>query len=193
MPLRLVIPRSFHPPASLLGRLVRRWTQDRRQAESFYYVAAVLVLAVGSLLSQWGWVAFGTGGPGGTPMPGYYAVQVAGGLLLAGCCLLGWKRPVVVTARRQALDIRQGAEAVSLHYGRIHAAERISADAYHRHWRRYAATRVFVNRLPAELLLLRTASGPLVLGLPPADLDQLEAHLAEQVEIRTLKHLVRAA
>ncbi len=193
MPLRFVAPPSFYPPASLLGRLVARGARDDRQAESFYFVAAALVLCVGSLLSQWGWVAFGTSGPGGTPEPWYFAVQIAGGLLLGGGCLLGWKPAVVVTAHEAYLHIRQGAGAVSLHYGRIHGAERVSAAAYHRHWRRYAATRAFANRLPAELLLLRTASGPLILGLPPEDLDRLELHLDGRLAGRPTEHLVRAA
>ena len=193
MSVRFVVPASFHPPASLLGRLARRRAQDDRQGESYYFVAAALVLCVGSLLSQWGWVAFGTSGPGGLPEPWYFAVQVVGGLLLGGAVLLGWKPAVAVVAHEGGLDIRRGTEAVSLNYARIHAAERISADAYHRHWRRYAATRAFVNRLPAELLLLRTASGPLVLGLAPADLDRLELHLAERAEIQTSAPLVRAA
>jgi hypothetical protein len=193
VPLRFDTPPSFYPPASLLGRLVGRWARDHRQAESFYFVAAALVLCVGSLLSQWGWVAFGTSGPDGLPEPWYFAVQIVGGLLLGAGCLLGWKPAVAVAAHEDGLDIRRGTEAVSLHYDRIRAAERISADAYHRHWRRYAATRAFVNRSPAELLLLRTASGPLVLGLAPDDLDRLEVHLAERTEIPTAAPLVRAA
>ena len=172
---------------------MRRWAHDDRQGESFYFVAAALVLCVGSLLSQWGWVAFGTSGPGGMPEPWYFVVQAVGGLALGVVCLLGWKPAITVTARAQHLDVRRGTEAVSLLYDRIHAVERISADAYHRHWRRYAATRTFVNRLPAELLLLRTTSGPLILGLAPADLARLELHLAERTAIPTAASLVRAA
>lgn len=190
MPLRFVIPRSFYPPASPLGRLVGRWAQDARQAESFYFVAAAFVLCVGSLLSQWGWVAFGTGEEA---TPWFFVTQVAGGLLLGAGCLLGWKHTVDVTAERRELHVRKGEDATSIRYEHIHAVERISADAYHRHWRRYAATRAFVNRLPAELLLLRTEGGPLILGLSPSDLDRLEAHLAQQIEVHTEESLVRAA
>jgi hypothetical protein len=190
VPLRFVIPRSLYPPASLLGRLVRRWAGDARQAESLYVVAAALVLCVGMLISQWGWIVFGTDP---TSAVAYFAAQVIGGAVLVGTCMLGWRPRVVVTARDRMLDVRQGAEALSLHYGRIHAAERISADAYHRHWRRYAATRAFVGRLPDELLLLRTPSGPVVLGLGAPDLDRLETHLADCVETSVDAHLVRAA
>ncbi|NNF58181.1 MAG: hypothetical protein HKN04_08055, partial [Rhodothermaceae bacterium] len=75
----------------------------------------------------------------------------------------------------------------------IECTERITADACHRHWRRYAATQAFVNRLPDELLLLRTTSGPVVLGLAPDALDRLEAHLAEHLEVESAEPLIRAA
>ena len=190
MPLRLVIPRSLHPPSSLLGRLVRRRARDARQAESLYLVAAALVLCVGALVSQWGWIAVGTGP---NVAPEYVAGQLAAAALLVGGCLLGWKPPIVITAHDGGLDVRQGAETVSIPHERIHAAERISAAAYHRHWRRYAATCAFVGRLPDELLLLRTDAGPLVLGLAAPDLDRLETHLADRLDLRTAERLVRAA
>lgn len=192
VPLRLTIPRSFCLPASPLGRLIRRWAHDRRQAESIYFVVVALVLCFATLAGQWGWIAFGTT-PEGTPSLAFFGVQVIGGLLVATTCLIGWRPAVAITARDEALDVRQGNEAISLHYGRITSVERITAEAYHLHWRRFAATRAFVNRLPDDLLLLHTASGPVVLGLPPSDLDHLEAHLAERLTSAQPKSLVRAA
>ena len=192
VPIRFTIPRSLYLPASPLGRLVRRWARDARQAESLYLVALALVLCLATLAGQWGWIAYGTT-PESTPSLTFFAVQVGGGLALVATCLLGWRPRVVVTAREEALDIRQGNEAISLHYGRITSAERITAGAYHRHWRRFAATRPFVNRLPEELLLLHTASGPVVLSLAPLDLDRLEAHLAARLSVLRTEPLVRAA
>lgn len=192
MPLRLTIPASLYLPASPLGRGVRRWAHDARQAESLYFVALALVLCLATLAGQWGWLLYGTM-PDGSPSLAFFAAQVGGGLVLIVTCLLGWKSRVVITARDEALDVRQGHEALSLHHGRIEAAERITAAAYHRHWRRYAATRTFVNRLPDELLLLRTASGPVVLGLAAPDLDRLENHLAEHLETARPERFVRAA
>lgn len=192
VPLRLVIPRSLYLPASPLGRGVRRWAHDARQAESLYFVALALVLCLATLAGQWGWIAFGTT-PDGAPSLAFLAAQVGGGLVLAGTCLLGWRPRVVVTARPETLDVRQGDEALTFHHGRIAAVERITAKDYHRHWQRYAATRAFVNRLPDELLLLRTAGGPVVLGLATPDLDRLEAHLAEHLEAARPERLIRAA
>lgn len=185
--MRLTIPPAYHPASSLLGRLVRRWAADDRQAESLYVVAVALVLVTAALLGPWVWMRYGAGGaPGSVVMLG-----IAG--LLGGGCLLGWRPAVRVHVRAEALEIRRGTEVLVLPYERIHAAERISAAAYHRHWRRYAATRVFVNRLPAELLLLRTAHGPVVLGLAAADLARLETHLADRLDLRTAERLVHAA
>lgn len=192
VPLQFTIPRSFYLPASPLGRGVRRWARDARQTESLYFVALALVLCLATLAGQWGWIAYGTT-PDGSPSLTFFAVQVVGGLVLVATCFLGWRPRVTVTARDEALDVRQGDEALSLHHGRIAAAERITAADYHRHWRRYAATRAFVNRLPDELLLLRTASGPVVLGLATPDLDRLEAHLADRLEAIHPEHFVRAA
>lgn len=192
VPLRLTIPRSLHLPASPLGRGVRRWAHDARQAESLYFVALALMLCLATLAGQWGWIVYGTT-PDGAPSLTFFAIQVVGGLVLGATCFLGWRPRVVVTARDEILDVRQGDEALSLHHGRIAAVERITAEDYHRHWRRYAATRAFVNRLPDELLLLRTASGPVVLGLAAPDLDRLETHLADHLEVARPERLVRAA
>ena len=190
VPLRFVIPRSLYPPASLLGRLVRRGARDARQAESLYVVTAALVLCLATLSSQWGWIGWGTDPDTAVA---YFVAQVVGGVLLVGTCLLGWRPRVVVAAHERKLDVQQGAEALSLHYGQVASAERITAEAYHRHWRRYAATRAFVGRLPEELLLLRTEAGPVVLGLAAPDLDRLESHLADRVEAPVDARLVRAA
>ena len=192
VPLRLTISRSLYLPASPLGRGMRRWAHDARQAESLYFVALALVLCLATLAGQWGWIVYGTT-PDGSPSLAFFAVQTVGALVLVATCLLGWRPRVTVTARDEVLDVRQGDEALSLHHGRITSAERITAEDYHRHWRRYAATRAFVNRLPDDLLLLRTASGPVVLGLAAPDLDRLEAHLAEHLEAARPERFVRAA
>lgn len=192
MPLRLTIPRSFYLPASPLGRLVRRWTHDARQAESVYFVVVALVLCFATLAGQWGWIAFGTT-PEGAPSLAFFGVQIVGGLVLAATCLVGWRSPVVVIARDEALDVRQGDRALSLHYGRIASAEPITAEVYHLHWRRFAATRAFVNRLPDDLLLLHTASGPVVLGLAADDCDRLREHLADRLDALHPEPFVRAA
>ncbi len=190
--MHLTVPPAFHPPSSLLGRLVRRWSADERQAASRYIVAAALVFVAVTLAGQWGWVLWSTGADG-DPALGYFLAQGVAGLVMSGVCLLGWRQPIHVRADANGLAVRRGAETLVLAYGEVQSAKRITADAYHRHWQRYAATRAFVNRLPADLLLLHTARGPVVLGLTAADLGRLDAHLAGQLEPDRTRRFVHAA
>lgn len=190
--MHLIAPPAFHPPSSLLGRLVQRWTEDRRQAESLFIVAVALVLVVAMLAGQWSWVLWGLG-PDGSPNLAYFVAQIVGGLIVGGGCLLGWRRPVHVRLEDEGLAIRRGAETLVVALGEVTAAERITADAYHLHWSRYAVTQIFVNRVEDALLLLRTTRGPVVLGLPTSDMEHLEAHLIEYLEHPSSLRLVRAA
>lgn len=168
---------------------MRRWAADARQAESLYIVVVALVLVVVMLAGQWAWVVWGA--QGGAATLWYFAAQVAMGLVVGIGCLLGWRPPIHVRADADGLTIRRGAEMLALPYDAIMSAERAPAALYHRHWRRYAATRAFVNRLGDEVLLLRSTDGPVVLALPAADLARLDAHLTARLE--TAPRLVRAA
>ena len=189
--MHLTAPPVFHPASSPLGKLVRRWIDDERRAESVYIVVAALLLVVASLAGQWGWVLWGT--ENGDPHLGYFAAQLVGGGLAAGYCLLGWRRPIQVWAGPDRLEIQRGPDTLSISYIGIQSTERIPATVYHSHWRRYARTRSFVNRLSDEVLLLRTDQGPVVLCLAEADLVRLAAHLDERLEPAHGRRLVRAA
>ena len=87
MSLRFVVPRSLHLPAAPLGRLVRRRAADARRAESLYYVAAALVLTAGTLLGQWGWIAFGICAAGGATLATW--VAHARGWPFVAACVVG--------------------------------------------------------------------------------------------------------
>ncbi len=185
--MHLTDPPAWHPASSLLGRALRRRVADERRAESTYIVVVALVAVVLALAGQWGWMRW-------EASPLAYGLGLGAAWLLAGAaCLAGWRPRLHVRARAGRLEIRRGAEELVLPYGQIEAAERVSAEAYHRHWRRYAATRSFVNRLGDEVLLLRTARGPVVLGLARPDLLRLEAHLGARIGLRTADRFVRAA
>lgn len=169
--MHLTAPPAFHPASSLLGRALRRHAADARQAESLYIVAAAFVVTAAMLIGQWGWMRWSA-----APLA-YGAALGAGSLLIAVACFAGWRPRLRVHLGPDVLEIQRGAEALALPLDQIELAERLPAEAFHRHWRRYAATRVFVNRLPAEVLLLRTAHGPVILGLPDMDLARLKACL----------------
>ena len=184
--MHLTAPPAFHPASSPLGRALRRRSADARQAEGLYVVAAALVVVGAALLGQWGWIRWSA-----APLA-YGTALGAAWLLVGAACFAGWRPRLHVRAHAGRLEIQRGAEGLGLAYAQVEAVERITAEAFHRHWRRYAATRAFVNRLPRELLLLRTEHGPVVLGLPPAELARLESHLAGHLDAAPLP-LVRAA
>lgn len=193
MPLRLTIARAFYPPAAPLGRWVQRRARDARQAESLTIIAIALVFTAATLASQWSWILLGEAALDSALALWVLVAHVVGGGLLGWLCLWGWTPAITVEAEADGLEVTQEESVLSLAYETIDHTERITADAYHRHWRRYAATLAFVNRLPETLLLLRTPSGPVILGLAPADLDLLDAHLADRLDVQVEGPLVRAA
>ncbi len=163
---------------------MRRLVRDRRQAEA-YFVLALTALVLVWLVVQYG--AWALVQPAPTEEPGgglaltFWAVQIGSlaGLLLVGAC--GLKPAATITCASDGLHIEQGRRALRLPYDAITSVERITALRFHRHERRYAATQLFAARVGrGDLLLLRTARGPVVLGLAPDDQDALCAHLERQ-------------
>lgn len=179
VPLTCSIPGRFHPGYSLLGRWMRRRFHDERQAEAWFIVtlAGIVVgLAVAQYLA-WTVLQLVHPAPSPTVLGLFWAAQLALVLLSGLTCLLGKQPPVTVTFGTDALYLHQKPRVVEVRCDRITAAESISALLFHRHYRRYAETRVFVNRVPPTLLLLHTDDGPVVLGLPEEDRHAVLAHL----------------
>ena len=174
------IPRRFDPRCSLLGRGLRRLVRDPLRAEA-YFVLALAGLALGWLLAQYAANALiqpRLNGPANPAALRFWAVQ--GGLLLflVFTCAVGVAPATVVTCTPSGgLRLRQGRRRLALERAEIEAVKNITPLRYHRHERRYAATQAFVGRLRHDLLLLRTAHGPVVLGLALEDQAALRRHL----------------
>ena len=120
--------------------------------------------------------------PAGPTAIAFWLSQLGAVTVLGLTCVLGFTPPLVVACRANGLHLRRGKQALDLAFDDIEFVEIISALAFHRHWRRYAATHIFINRLDGEVLLLHTAHGPVALRLHPNDQEALHAHLAEQHE-----------
>lgn len=171
--------RRFHPGYSLLGRWLRRRTGDRRRAEALHVLvltglALVLLLLhylSGALLHDY------FAAPPSAVWT--YRLGLAGltGLILA-TGVVGFRPALTVTCDAEALRLAQGDRTLTLPYARLASVERVTARRFHRHERRYAATRPFIGVLQDEVLLLRpTRGGPVAIGLPSDDLDALYDHL----------------
>lgn len=172
------IARTFAPTHSLLGRATRRWAGDAWRGEAYYLVALAGVVLGVLLLQYAAWAVLQPYvGPGAPHETAFWLGQV-GALLLAGsACGVGFAPAVRVTWDGRQLTLRRGREIVRVDGEAIRHVERISALRYHRHERRYAATRAFIGRMPPVLLALHTAAGLVVLGLGDADQRDLWARL----------------
>ncbi len=162
--------RTYHPSYSLLGRAVRAWVGDRLRGEALFIVVLVALSLLVLMSHYLGWALLK---PVLTANPSWQALfwggQVVSVLALAGIGLVGFRPAVRVECRPDTVTLTQGPRTCTLPYASVEAVDRISARRYHRHYRRYAATRFFVGALSDEVLLLRAGDGPVVIGLSEAD------------------------
>lgn len=174
-------PSSYEPRYSLLGRAIRAWVGDRLQSEAFFIVA-LTALTLALLMSHYlGWALLK---PYLSAHPAwqmvFWGVQVGSGLLLAGIGLVGVCPSVQVACSSDTVTFRQGDRSCTLSSASIDDAALISATRYHRHYRRYATTQVFVSHLPDEVIRLRTDDGPVIVALADAtEQSELLDHLKE--------------
>lgn len=172
-------PPRFHPGYSLLGRWLRRRTGDARYAEALHVLLLTGFALALLFLHFLGDALLDTQGAAQPSTWWIYGISMAGlvGLGLA-TGVVGFRSGLTVTCTVDALQIAQGPRTLTLPYAALASVRRVTARRFHRHERRYAATRAFLGVLQDEVLLLRTSdAGPVVIGLPEDELDALQAHL----------------
>lgn len=163
-------PRSYHPSHSLLGRVLRAWTGDRLRGEALFIVVLTGLTLLLLMSHYLGWALLH---PLFTANPVWQTVfwggQAVSILLLGGIGLFGVRPAVQVTFQPETLQLSQGNRTKSLTHEDIQEVKVITATQYHRHYRRYAATDIFLSHLPEQVLLLRTKQGPVILALTDRD------------------------
>lgn len=174
-------PPSYQPRYSLLGRAIQTWVGDRLRSRALFIVV-LTGLTLGLLMSHYlGWALlepYLTAHPKWQTI--FWGVQIGSVLLLAGIGLVGVCPSVRVTCSPDAVTLRQGNRMRTLPAASIDEVSLISARRYHRHYRHYAATEVFVSHLPDEVICLRTDDGPVIVALADAtDQPALLDHLKE--------------
>ena len=171
--------RTFDPSYSLLGRAFRAWTGDRLRGEALF-VVALTGLALVLLMSHYlGWALLK---PVLAENPDwqllFWAGQLASAAVWAGIGLVGVRPGVTVACGPSGLELKQGGRQRTVPYDALEAVDTVSATTYHRHYRRYDATAVFVAATRDELLLFRTGRGPVVVGLADTEAQAaLQAHV----------------
>ncbi len=176
------VPPRFHPAYSLLGRGLHRLVGDARRAEALFLIA-LSMLALGLLLAQFfAWMGLQEAiqaEPLGPVAVAFWLGQIGAVALCVLTCVIGFAPGITVTLTPTHLHVRQGRHERALPYEAITATESVSALAYHRHYRPYAATQAFVNRMTPQVLLVHTPEAPIALGLPPEDHDTVR-HLLDE-------------
>jgi hypothetical protein len=160
----------------LLGRLLRWATGDRLRGEATFILTLTGLGLLVLLAHYLGWALL-------QPVierdnaqawqMGFWFAQVASVLLLAAVGLIGFRPPVTAHVGDGQVSLRQGKRSLSLAANEIKEVSSISARLYHLHYRHYAATHGYVGTLEGDVLLLQTARGPVVVGLPEEDQSAL--------------------
>ena len=194
-------PRSFHPPASLLGRALRRWIGDPLRAEATYWLVLVLTVAMAVMGTQWGWLWLRDMASPEAFLDAavWYAIAQAVALVLFVLVgYVGWRPAVVVTLTDETLRIQQGPAALKVPRPSLRRVRPIAARALaptprqtsprrarpiaateeHRTLRRRADVRRFVAKAYDPLLVLDVdGDAPIVLALPDAERERFEQTL----------------
>lgn len=171
-------PRRFHPGYSWLGRWLRRRT-DRRQGEALH-ILIVTTLALVLLLAHYvSWTLLYEQFARSPSLEWVYWSSQLGLLGVIGAiCFAGMRPALTVTCSPQSLVLEQGTHTCSIPYDAITSVQSITAQRFHRHERRYAATDVFIGALQDDVMLLCLMDGGLIaIGLPSEDLNALQDRL----------------
>ncbi len=162
---------------SPLARLLARKIGDVRRAENLFILASVGLFLTLMLGNQIGWAFIREevlARPEGPLAITFWAIQLAAAFLYVFGCVVGFKPEMVVTWTPDGLHIESQGSVRFFAAEHIRTVQPIDPLTYHRHFRRYAATHIVVNRLPEELLLVDTVEGPLVIGLEADDRTLLQ-------------------
>ncbi len=180
-----LIAGRWHPGYSLLGRWLRHCLKDPLRAEAALIVVLSGVAVAWFLAQYLAWALLQDAilaDPRGPVAVGFFLGQLVTIVLVLGVGVLGFQPPATVTCGTDGLTLRRKKDVLYVPYEALAAVETISSVRFHRHYRRYAATRIFVNRMEDCLLLLHTPHGPVVVGLRPPEHAALVTGLRARME-----------
>ncbi len=181
------IPGRWDPGASLLARAIQRLHEDRLRAETTFYVVAVATVFGYLVLVFLGWAWLNWNG---TPSPAaasrYWLFQSLGLVAVIALGWAGWRPATRVTLTDDAVRIVQGKDNdFIIPVTEITDLARIPAVRYHQHYRKYARTLAYPGPVADTVVLIRTASRPVILGIRAAEQRILLDRIGELVPARS--------
>jgi len=177
------IASRFNMAYSPLGKLIRKQTNDAYRAENLFILAAATLIIALMLANQFAWAFIREevlANPQGDVAITYWLVQLSFIVTFLFGCVVGFKPVVTITCTSSSVNIQSGDLRTAIGYDEIQQVKIISADLFHRHYRRYKATMPVINGTEQQYALLVTEHHPVVLGLCSADLDAFVQHVEAQ-------------
>jgi len=182
---QFLISGRFHVGYSLLGRWLQRRLRDHRRASARFIVVFAGLLA-GLVIAQYlAWAILSPtikAAPGGLEAQIFWYGQLGAGFLFFLTSILGFQPAIRIFGTADGLIIRRAGATHFIAYSDVERISECTPTVFYRHYALYAQTKAFVNRLEEDVLLIKTASGDVVIGLGTMDREALWAFL----EARTM-------
>ena len=140
------------------------------------YIVAAFLLGLAITLAQT--VIWTIYSPASVGLTVTVIAQAGAAVVFFSTCLLGRQPRIDVVLEESTLEVSSAGGAFRIPLDSVTRVQRIDAQLYHRHYRRYERVLTFVNRIPDQLLLIETVERPVVLGLSESGLQRLERVLA---------------
>jgi hypothetical protein len=132
----------------------------------------------------WAWLNW-DGAPSSADATKYWILQSLGLVAVIALGWAGWRPATRVTLTQEAIRISQGrASDLIIPLAEVTDLARIPAIKYHQHYRKYALTRAYPGPVTDTVVLIRTASRPIILGIRTAEQRILLDRLGELVPVR---------
>lgn len=170
------IPSKFDFRHALLGRQLRRKTNDDLRSEGMQILLIVLGL-VGLAFAQFlAWAILSeqiVSDPFGSTALAFWLVQVAVVAVFIFVTSVGFTPNTTVQVNSSTMTITVGKSSRMLRLKRIMSPMLIDADVYQKHYRRYRESTFIGNSSVNEMLLFWHDEKPIILGLKPGQLSHI--------------------
>ena len=164
---RLEVKGTYDARYSSLAQWVSLWIPDRRQAEGYFILALASLLVGYVILNYVGWAfvePYLLTDRSGTAPYLFFAIQSSLGLLFLSVSFWGVRPSLHVTLEDGVFQIKQGQKTVIFGDEDIQEMTRVDPMEVHRHYSRFAKTKIFTTDPTQTYLFIRLAQEVVLVG-----------------------------